>query len=265
MDASLIKLLSKESKMKQEEIEERLSSASKAIQYVISFNYEEKYTESITLSGNYKFIRLKPFNKLSFKKVFLSISSKILESQVKMNAEGKGEVKIKDLGNFQNEIEITFNGKGKEMEVYELEFKVVFTNELMKDIEKYLEIQEKVYGTSLDYSTIWERVRNMDIKFPEANDELEVIADATGISTTRGGQYIIAKWGKTKDSKFLKIEIVIDKDQFNVINAEVTSNEVETAVKTVKDLQDKGKKVKRFYGDKAYDANEVYNTGVGPT
>ena len=96
----------------------------------------------------------------------------------------------------------------------------------------------------------------MNIKFPEANDELEVIADATGISTNKGGQYIIAKWGKTKDSKFLKIEIVIDKDQFNVINAEVTSNEVKTAVK---DLQDKGKK---FYGDKAYDANEVYKTGL---
>ena len=152
MDASLIKLLSKESKMKQEEIEERLSSASKAIQYVISFNYEEKYTESVTLSGNYKFIRLKPFNRLSFKKVFLSTSSKILESQVKMNAEGKGEVKIKDLGNFQNEIEITFSGKVKEMEVYELEFNVVFTNELLKDIKKYLEIQEKVYGTKRLFS-----------------------------------------------------------------------------------------------------------------
>jgi len=120
----------------------------------------------------------------------------------------------------------------------------------------------KIIPTSLDYSTIWERVRNMNIKFPEANDQLEVIADATGISTNKGGQYIIAKWGKTKDSKFLKIEIVMDKDQFNVINAEVTSNEVQTAVKTVKDLQDKGKKVKKFYGDKAYDANEVYKTGV---
>jgi hypothetical protein len=120
----------------------------------------------------------------------------------------------------------------------------------------------KIIPTSLDYSTIWERVKNMNIKFPEANDELEVIADATGISTNKGGQYIIAKWGKTRDSKFLKIEIVMDKDQFNVINAEVTSNEVETAVKTVKGLQDRGKEVKRFYGDKAYDANEVYNTGV---
>ena len=39
----------------------------------------------------------------------------------------------------------------------------------------------KIIPTSLDYSTIWERVRNMDIKFPEANDRLE--ADATGIST----------------------------------------------------------------------------------
>ncbi|ACP35335.1 ORF2 in transposon ISC1058 [Sulfolobus islandicus L.S.2.15] len=34
----------------------------------------------------------------------------------------------------------------------------------------------------------------------------------------------------------------MDKDQFNVINAEVTSNEVETAIR---DLRDKGKK---FYG-----------------
>ena len=76
----------------------------------------------------------------------------------------------------------------------------------------------------------------MNIKFPEANDQLE----ADGNKHNKGGQYIITKWGKTKDSKFLKIEIVIDKDQFNVINAEVTSNDVKTAVK---DLQDKGKKI----------------------
>jgi len=35
----------------------------------------------------------------------------------------------------------------------------------------------------------------MNIKF-EVNDQLEVIADATGISTNKGGQYIIAKWVK---------------------------------------------------------------------
>jgi len=35
--------------------------------------------------------------------------------------------------------------------------------------------------------TIWERVRNMNINFSEASDELEV-DDGTGISTTRGGQ-----------------------------------------------------------------------------
>ena len=61
----------------------------------------------------------------------------------------------------------------------------------------------KIIPTSLDYPTIRERVRNMNTKFPEANDRLEVIADATGISTNKGGQYIIAKWGKTKGSKFL--------------------------------------------------------------
>ena len=104
----------------------------------------------------------------------------------------------------------------------------------------------KVIPTSLDYSTMWERVRNMDITFPEANDELEV-ADATGMSTTRGGQYVGAKWGKTRDSKFLKIEIVMDKDELNVIDAEVTSDEVETAVKT-KDLQDRGRRSRGFTG-----------------
>jgi transposase, IS4 family len=45
----------------------------------------------------------------------------------------------------------------------------------------------KIIPTSLDYSTIWERVRNMNINFPEASDELEA-DDDTGISTTRGGQ-----------------------------------------------------------------------------
>ena len=79
----------------------------------------------------------------------------------------------------------------------------------------------------------------MDVTFPEASDQLEV-ADATGMSTTRGGQYVVAKWGKTRDSKFVKIEIVMDKDELNVIDAEVTSDEVETAVET-KDLQDEGK------------------------
>ena len=87
----------------------------------------------------------------------------------------------------------------------------------------------------------------MDVTFPEASDELEVMADGTGISTTRGGQYIIAKWGKTRDSKFLKIEIVMDKDELNVIDAEVTSDEVETAVKT-KDLQDRGRRSRGFTG-----------------
>jgi hypothetical protein len=69
----------------------------------------------------------------------------------------------------------------------------------------------KIIPTSLDYSTIWERVRNMD--------------------------------------------------KFKIVSAEVTSNEAESASNTVKDLKEKGKEVKRFYGDKAYDG-EIYNLGV---
>ncbi len=50
----------------------------------------------------------------------------------------------------------------------------------------------KIVPTSLNYSTIRGRVRNVNTKFPEANDRLEVIVDATGTSANEGGQYIIA-------------------------------------------------------------------------
>ena len=58
----------------------------------------------------------------------------------------------------------------------------------------------KIIPTSLDYSTKWEKVRNMNIKDPEANDQLE--ADATGIGTNKGGQYVIAKWEKPRIQKY---------------------------------------------------------------
>lgn len=61
----------------------------------------------------------------------------------------------------------------------------------------------KIVPTSLNYSTIRERVRNVNMKFPETDDRLEVVADSTGTGTNEGGQYIIAKWGKTKGSKLI--------------------------------------------------------------
>ncbi|WP_162302163.1 hypothetical protein [Sulfuracidifex tepidarius] len=45
-----------------------------------------------------------------------------------------------------------------------------------------------VIPTSLDYFTIWGRVRDIDVDFPEASDELEVVADGTVVGTTTGGQ-----------------------------------------------------------------------------
>ncbi|QGA53834.1 hypothetical protein GFS03_04175 [Sulfolobus sp. E5-1-F] len=66
-----------------------------------------------------------------------------------------------------------------------------------------------------------ERVRNMEINFPEPSDEIKIIADSTGISATTGGQYVVAKWGKRRDSKF--IEVIVEKDNLNV---EVTNSEV---------------------------------------
>jgi len=54
----------------------------------------------------------------------------------------------------------------------------------------------------------------------------------------------------------------MEKDEFKIVSPEVTSNEAESASNTVEDLKEKGKEVKRFYGDKANDTNEIYNLGV---
>ncbi len=172
VDYSLLKLLSKESKMKLEEIEEKLLK-SNALQYVISLDYEEKYGENLTVSGSYKFIRLKPFNRISFKKVF--IASAMIEGSVNMNTEGKGEVKIRDLGDFRKEVEIEFTGKGKEMQVYELEFKVVL--ELPKE---YLKIHEKVYGEKRLFSINFNAMQspiiryNQFLQFPGLKDAIAI-------------------------------------------------------------------------------------------
>ncbi|WP_236752581.1 hypothetical protein [Acidianus sp. HS-5] len=160
MDDQLIKILSKECKIKAEEIEEKLQK--NALQYVIYFNYEEKYEGvKITISGDYKFIRLKPFSRISFRKVFLADS--LLDSKVKMNAEGKGEVKVRDLGNLKKEVEIEFNCKGKEMEVYELEFEVTLTNSLPR--EKYLQAHEKLYGDKRLFSINFNATQSPIIKY----------------------------------------------------------------------------------------------------
>jgi hypothetical protein len=56
---------------------------------------------------------------------------------------------------------------------------------------------------------------------PEPGDELEVMAEATGVSNDRGGQYVVAKWGKRRASKFLKVEVVMNGEDLEVMSAEV--------------------------------------------
>ncbi|BBG25116.1 hypothetical protein IC006_2451 [Sulfuracidifex tepidarius] len=53
------------------------------------------------------------------------------------------------------------------------------------------------------------------------------------------------------DSRFLKVEVVVEEDEFKVVSAEVTNNGVDSAISTVKELDEKGKDVRESYGDKA--------------
>ncbi|WP_338598132.1 transposase [Sulfolobus tengchongensis] len=111
----------------------------------------------------------------------------------------------------------------------------------------------------LDYKTIHLRLKNMQLDFNKVKDEVELISDGTGISVEQGGRYIRAKWKKGGKGKFLKIVVHVDANSMKVLKAEVENSEVKSAVKVIKEVSEGGGRVTKFYGDKAYDSNAIYD------
>lgn len=65
-------------------------------------------------------------------------------------------------------------------------------------------------------------------------------------------------YGKKERGKFIKVVVHVDSRTGNIIDAEVNNSEVDSAVKEISKIQENGGSVVKFYGDKAYDSNEIY-------
>ena len=118
-----------------------------------------------------------------------------------------------------------------------------------------------------DYTTIWYRIHD---KMPELDisgmQYAKLGTDGTGLKTNNAGSYRIMKYGDpdARKRKHLVVIITADVRTKKIIGIEshiegTGPSEPETASKHITDAVMKGVKVNEFYGDGAFDVNDLFN------
>ena len=117
------------------------------------------------------------------------------------------------------------------------------------------------------YTTIWYRIHDLKPDLDIAGLEYaEVGTDGTGLKTNNAGSYRTAKYGDpdAKRRKHLVIIITADVRSGKIIGIEshiegTGPSEPETASRHVKEAVMKGVKIREFYGDGAFDVNDLFD------
>jgi hypothetical protein len=118
---------------------------------------------------------------------------------------------------------------------------------------------------SNDYSTICRRVNKMELILPEVkNKQISVSTDGTGIKMNAGCEYFQEKYGDRKRKKFIKVVITGEPYDKDVLKIEVSVegeglSESEVAEKHLGEFYDEGYDVKEFFGDGAFDKNNLFD------
>ena len=118
-----------------------------------------------------------------------------------------------------------------------------------------------------DYTTIWYRIHDMTPDLDIAGMEYaDLGTDGTGMKTNNAGSYRITKYGDpdARKRKHLVVIITADTRTKKIIGIKVYiegagPSEPETAEKHLMDAVLKGVKVGRFYGDGAFDTNDLFD------
>jgi len=134
----------------------------------------------------------------------------------------------------------------------------------------------RLIPASADYTTLWHRIHGLtpSLRMPKYS-ELEVASDGTGLKTSNAGEYRIFRYGdpEAKQRKHLVVVITADVRRKKVIGVEVHiegkgHSESETAATHVRAATQRGYRVRKFYGDGAYDTNGMFvalrETGTEP-
>lgn len=125
----------------------------------------------------------------------------------------------------------------------------------------------KLIPTAPDYTTLWHRLHALTpaVRLPRFTD-LELASDGTGLKTTNAGEHRILRYGDPDAHRRRHLVVVLTADvrRKKVIGIEVHiegkgHSESDTAMRHVKEVARQGYRIRRFYGDGAYDSRRVFN------
>jgi len=111
-----------------------------------------------------------------------------------------------------------------------------------------------------DYTTIWHRVHGMKPEIKPPTYEVKAGSDGTGFKSGNAWDrtYVHGKIMR----KYVKVIITADIKSKKLVAVYVKIGEVsepKVAAKHIEMLKENGIKLKKFYGDCAYDTNEIFN------
>lgn len=116
-----------------------------------------------------------------------------------------------------------------------------------------------------DYSTLWYRFKDLEIKIPKSAVEVVAAVDSTGIKVTNRGEWM-RKTHRGERRGWIKVHIAVDVKNKELLSIEVTDEKTgdsEVFEPLVKNLN-----LKDCLGDGAYDDEEVFELleekGIGP-
>ena len=108
---------------------------------------------------------------------------------------------------------------------------------------------------SADYTTLWQRISNLELNIPIPNNDIVVAVDSTGMKVTSRGDWMREKHGVERKG-WIKVHVAVDVETRRPITFEITDERI-TDQDMVKPLLT-DIKLKDSLMDGAYDKEEVF-------
>ncbi|KXB03192.1 hypothetical protein AKJ45_02275 [candidate division MSBL1 archaeon SCGC-AAA261F19] len=116
-----------------------------------------------------------------------------------------------------------------------------------------------------DYTTLWHRIKDLEIEVPKPADKIIVAVDSTGVKVTNRGGWM-RKTHRGERRGWIKVHVAVDVENKRLLSIEVTDEKTGDS-KMFEPLID-DLNLEDCLGDGGYDSREVFKIleekGVGP-
>jgi Transposase DDE domain len=109
--------------------------------------------------------------------------------------------------------------------------------------------------SSADYTTLWQRISNLDLNIPVPDNDIVVAVDSTGMKVTSRGDWMREKHGIERKG-WIKVHVAVDVETRRPITFEITDERITDQDMVKPMLTDI--KLKDSLMDGAYDKEEVF-------